>query len=40
MTLSHLLRQFSVIASAALIVTAVGLKPVVAAGTAPPPDDK
>ncbi|MCW5687933.1 MAG: tetratricopeptide repeat protein [Pseudolabrys sp.] len=40
MTLSQLLRQFSVIASAALIVTAVGLKPVVAAGTDTPTDDK
>lgn len=35
-----LLRQLSVIASAALIVTAVGLKPVLAAGTDTPTDDK
>ena len=40
MTLTHLFRQFSVIASAALIVTAVGLKPIYAAGTDTPSDDK
>ncbi len=40
MKLVPLLRQLSVIASAALIVTAVGLKPVLAAGTDTPSDDK
>src|SRR3569833_2518773 len=40
MKLAPLLRQLSVIAAAAVIVTAIGLKPVLAAGTDTPTDDK
>lgn len=40
MILSRTLRQLPVIAAAALLVTAVGLKPVHAAGTDTPTDDK
>ncbi|MFA6265910.1 MAG: hypothetical protein WC670_09390 [Pseudolabrys sp.] len=40
MTLTKFLRHLSVIAAAALLVTAVGLKPIYAAGTDTPTDDK